>query len=172
MKDCSMEMNDFVAIGFLPKDNGKFVLEKGKEKVPLSYVTVSASFGPDILHEYVEFGKNYGANIVAFTVHTKIDPKHVERMYNRCLIEEICILGQIASEAGCDAMVSEGKVLKEEIIRDLPIRKLVTGIRLNPEDVGTQKRVTAVEELKNLKSYVDYAVISSKNVSKLHSSLA
>jgi len=37
MKDCSMELNDFVEIGFLPQDNGKFILEKGKEKIPLSY---------------------------------------------------------------------------------------------------------------------------------------
>ncbi len=33
MKEFSMQMNDFVAIGFLPKENNQFILEKGNEKV-------------------------------------------------------------------------------------------------------------------------------------------
>jgi leucyl-tRNA synthetase len=36
MKECSMKLNDFVEIGFMPKNN-QFILEKGNEKVPLSY---------------------------------------------------------------------------------------------------------------------------------------
>jgi orotidine-5'-phosphate decarboxylase len=152
-------------------DTGKRLIAKivEHEKIPLSYVTVSANFGPEILREYVETGRNYGVNIIAFTLHTKIGPKDVERMYNRSLADEIYVLGQIASEAGCDAMVCEGAMLKDERIRNLPIKILVTGIRLDPADVGTQKRVTAVEDLAKLKPYVDYAVISSKNVSNLGS---
>jgi len=152
-------------------DTGKRLIAKmvKKEKIPLRYVTVSANFGPQILKEYVEAGREYGVDIIAFTVHTKIAPEHVERMYNRSLADEIYILGQIASEAGCDAMVCEGAMLKDERIRGLPIKKLVTGIRLDPADAGTQKRVTAVEELTRLKPYVDYAVISSKNVNNFES---
>ncbi len=37
MKECSMELNDFVEIGFVPNDKNQFVLEKGNEKVPFSY---------------------------------------------------------------------------------------------------------------------------------------
>ncbi|MDI6798775.1 MAG: hypothetical protein QMD12_02145 [Candidatus Aenigmarchaeota archaeon] len=152
-------------------DTGKRLIAKivDHEKIPLSYVTVSANFGPEILKEYVEAGRAYGVKIIAFTVHTKIAPEYVERIYNRSLADEIYILGQIASEAGCDAMVCEGAMLKDQRIRSLPIKKLVTGIRLDPADVGTQKRVTAVEDLRNLKPHVDYAVISSKNVSNLES---
>ena len=37
IKKCSMKLNDFVEIGFLPQEDGTFLLEKGKEKVPFSY---------------------------------------------------------------------------------------------------------------------------------------
>ncbi|MBW2981636.1 leucine--tRNA ligase [Candidatus Woesearchaeota archaeon] len=37
MKDCSMKLNDFVEIGFIPNDKNQFILEKGKEQIPLSY---------------------------------------------------------------------------------------------------------------------------------------
>ncbi|MBW2978065.1 class I tRNA ligase family protein, partial [Candidatus Woesearchaeota archaeon] len=37
MKDCSMQLNDFVEIGFIPSENDQFILEKGNEKIPLSY---------------------------------------------------------------------------------------------------------------------------------------
>lgn len=152
-------------------DTGKRLITKivEQEKLPISYVTVSANFGPEILKEYVKVGRDYGVNIIAFTVHTKISPRYVEIMYNRSLADEIYVLGQISSEAGCDAMVCEGAMLRDERITSLPIKKLVTGIRLNPSDAGTQKRVTAVEELAKLKPSVDYAVISSKNVRDLES---
>lgn len=148
-------------------DTGKRLIAKivEHEKLPVSYVTVSANFGPEILREYVKAGRDYGVNIIAFTVHTKISPRDVERMYNRSLADEIYVLGQIASEAGCDAMVCEGAMLRDERIRNLSIKKLVTGIRLDPSDLGTQKRVTAVKELAELKPHVNYAVISSRNVS-------
>jgi len=37
MKDCSMQMNDFVEVGFVPSDDGDFMLDVNNVKVPLSY---------------------------------------------------------------------------------------------------------------------------------------
>jgi hypothetical protein len=53
-------------------------------------------------------------------------------------------------------------MLEDERIAGLPIKKLVTGIRINPKDLGTQKRVSSLEDVANVKRLTDYAVISSR----------
>jgi len=67
-----------------------------------------------------------------------------------------------AYEGGCHAIVLEGEKLKNERIRNLPLRKLVTGIRIDPTDRGTQSRVTALGDLAPIRQLVDYVVVSSK----------
>ena len=37
MKECSMKMNEFVEVGFVPNDKGEFILDVNNVKVPLSY---------------------------------------------------------------------------------------------------------------------------------------
>lgn len=150
-------------------DTGERIIDRLCRHLPIDYITVSANLGLNILKEYVRSGTERGVRIIASTVHTKTSPEDALRMYRQPLADAIYNLAQMASKAGCDAVVLEGAMLRDERIRNLPIKKLVTGIRLDPSDLGTQKRVTAVEELVKLKPCVDYAVISSKNVSNLRS---
>lgn len=158
-KYCSIFADKKISHG---ADTGRRIIERLKRLLPIDYVTVSANLGTDILREYVKIGNELGVKIIAWTIHTKTSPLDALRMYKQPLNDAIYNLTQTASEAGCDAAVMEAKMLEDERIRGLPIKKLVTGIRIEPSDKGTQQRVSSVEELKNLKSQVDYAVISSK----------
>jgi orotidine-5'-phosphate decarboxylase len=145
-------------------DTGERIIRNLIEEIPLQYVTVSAGLGTKILGEYVEAGKKYGVPIFAFTVHTKISPEDAQRIYKRPLNDVIYSMSEIAYESGCEAVVLEGDLLKEQRFMDLPIKKLVTGIRIDPEDKGTQSRVTSLETLAQVKPRVNYVVVSSKYV--------
>lgn len=148
-------------------DTGKRVIERLHQELPAEYVTVSANMGPKILKEYVEIGNEEGVKIIGWTVHTKTPPEDAERIYKQPLGDAIYSLAQIASEAGCDAAVMEAGMLKDERIRSLPIKKLVTGIRIDTNDKGAQQRVSSLEDVANVKRLTNYAVISSKYVSDL-----
>ena len=135
--------------------------------IPVKYVTVAASLGPKILGEYVKSAEHDGIYVIAFTAHTKIPEADVKRIYGRDNLDDVIYnLGEIACEAGCHAMVLEGERLKNEKIAKLPIKKLVTGIRIDASDRGTQSRVTSLNELSELKEKADYVVVSSRYVSK------
>ncbi|MFQ6054789.1 MAG: orotidine 5'-phosphate decarboxylase / HUMPS family protein [Methanosarcinales archaeon] len=141
---------------------GRRIIKRLLKHLPIDYVTVSANLGRGILKKYVEIGKQHEVNVIAWTIHTKTSPADAERMHKQSLSDAMFNFVQIASEAGCDAAVMEARMLQDKRIRKLPIKKLVTGIRIDPSNKGTQKRVSSVEELKNLKQHFDYAVISSR----------
>jgi orotidine-5'-phosphate decarboxylase len=147
-------------------DTGKLLMEALSFTLPdLSYVTVSASLGLDILRQYVEFCQKLGkgVKVIAFTAHTKMTPEDVKRVYGVDSVEEaVYRLGQIAVDAGCDAIVLEAAMLKVPRIAALRIKKLVTGIRIDPEDKGAQQRVTSISELAEMLPRVDYVVVSKR----------
>lgn len=165
-RGCSIFVDMKISHGY---DTGKRIIDRLCRYLPVDYVTVSAILGIGILREYVRTGNDRGIRIIAWTIHTKTSSEDALAIYKRPLADAIYNLSQIASDAGSDAVVIEGEMLRDQRIRSLPIKKLVTGIRLDPFDLGTQKRVTAAEELSKLKPYVDYAVISSKNVGNFES---
>lgn len=150
-------------------DTGERIIENLSKHLPVDFVTVSAALGTEILEKYVEIGKKFGIKIIAFTAHTKIHPDDVLRIYQRPVGDVIYNLAGIAADAGCDAVVLEGERLQEERIQKLPIKKLVTGIRIDSSDKGTQQRVTSLERLKENKEFVNYAVISSKYLTNFES---
>ncbi|MBI1979098.1 MAG: hypothetical protein HYS62_03515 [Candidatus Aenigmarchaeota archaeon] len=146
-------------------DTGERIIERIRRSLPVNYITVSAGLGSTILGEYVRYTNQHGINVIAFTAHTKIPPEEVSRIYaGEDLDDAIFNLGQVAYEGGCHAIVLEGERLNDQRIRGLPLRKLVTGIRIDPSDVGTQSRVTSLDTLSDLKQHVDYVVISSRYV--------
>ncbi len=146
-------------------DTAKRVMERVREGgLDIELVTMAASMGGEILHDFVEDNKKHGTGVVAFTVHTKIAQEEVQRMYGRSLEQQIAVFGAIAQEAGCAAMVCEGKMLEVPEIKALQIPKLVTGIRVDPKDAGSQRRVTKLEDLVRVIDGVEYVVISHKNV--------
>jgi orotidine-5'-phosphate decarboxylase len=161
-KGCSIFADMKISHGY---DTGERIIERLCKHLPVDYVTVSASLGVGMLREYVKTNSKRGIKTVAWTVHTKTSHEDALRVYGQPLADAIYNLARIASEASCDAVVLEGEMVLEEKIRNLPIKKLVTGIRLEPSDKGTQKRVTALETLANLKPFVNYTVISSRYVS-------
>jgi orotidine-5'-phosphate decarboxylase len=134
------------------------------ENIPnLSFVTVQASLGPKMLRGYVDFASKRNVEIIAVTAHTHMSEQAVNRVYNgRDLEDSIYSLAKIATDVGCHAVVLEGEMLKNFDIRNLPIKKLVTGIRLDVSDKGMQDRVTGLDDLSKLKEHLDYAVISSR----------
>lgn len=149
-------------------DTGQRIMVALKKDLgDVRYVTVSASLGSKILREYVSEAERLGMEIIAFTAHTKIPEQDVKRMYNRASLDDIIFnLSETACEAGCHAVVLEAGRLNDKRISSLPIKKLVTGIRINPVDKGTQSRVTTLEELRTLRHAVDYAVVSSRYLEK------
>lgn len=150
-------------------DTGERIIERltseGHGNLPIKYVTVSAGLGSEILRKYVDLGRSRGIDVIAFTVHTKIPAEEVTGMYaGENVNDAISNLGQVAYRGGCHAIVLEGDKLKDPRIRDLPLKKLVTGIRIDPTDRGSQSRVTALGDLQQVKDHVDYVVVSSKYV--------
>jgi len=141
---------------------GKRIIRRLLRDLSMNYVTVSATLGREILEEYVKFGNQHGLHTIAWTIHTKTSPADAERMYNQSLRDGMFNLVQMASDAGCHAAVMEAGMLRDERIKNLPIKKLVTGIRIDPSDKGEQKRVSSVEELADLIPHAHYAVISSR----------
>ena len=148
-------------------DTGERILDQLESYLPIRYVTVSANLGKIMLHKYVERGRRSGVDIVAWTVHTKTSQEDAERIYRQSINDAIFNLAQTATEAGCHAVVLEANMLEDERIRKLPIRKLVTGIRIEPSDKGSQQRVSSLEDAAAKKLEIDYAVISSRYISDL-----
>jgi orotidine-5'-phosphate decarboxylase len=143
-------------------DTGSRILKRLAEDLGPRYVTVSANLGHSILRKYVEEARKYGMDIIAWTVHTKTSPEDAQKMYKRPLNDVILNLAEMAWGAGCHAVVLEAGMLEDERIRELPIKKLVTGIRIDPSDKGSQKRVSSLEEVAKMKEAINYAVISSR----------
>jgi len=161
-KGCSIFADMKISHGY---DTGERIIDRLCKYLPVDYVTVSANLGAGILREYVKTSRKRGIKTIAWTVHTKTSSEDALRIYRQSLADAIYGLARIASEADCDAVVLEGEMLSEEKIRNLRIKKLVTGIRIEPSDKGTQKRVTTLETLAALKPLVNYTVISSRYVS-------
>ena len=127
------------------------------------FYTVSAGIGRTILKEYVETGRQLGIETIAFTAHTNMPPEDVKEVYGVNSVEEaIEHLGGIAADSGCHAMVLEADMLQSPAIRNLPLKKLVTGIRIDPQDKGQQSRVTSIESLLRNLEHIDYVVVSSR----------
>lgn len=145
-------------------DTGERIIRRITQKLPLRYVTVLAGLGSTILGEYVLTQNRQGIYVIAFTAHTKIPEGEVSRMYRGSLDDTIYNLSWEAHKAGCHAVVLEGDRLRNLGIRDIPIKKLVTGIRIDPSDRGTQSRVTSLGDLSYLKDHVDYVVVSSRYI--------
>ena len=132
-------------------------------RLPIRYVTVSAGLGAKILREYVRAAQEYAMDVIAFTAHTKIPESEARQMYNGENMDDVIFnLGSQAANAGCHAIVLEAERLRNERVRGLPLKKLVTGIRIDPKDAGSQSRVTKLGDLAELKDCVDYVVVSSK----------
>lgn len=151
-------------------DTGLRIIGRVNNTVPIDYVTVATDLDTTLLKEYAQIGNDLGIKIIGFTKHTKIPPEDVMRDHNKPLADVIYTRAQMASEAGLDAVVMEAPMLKDERIAKLPIKKLVTGIRIDPKDLGTQKRVSSLEDVANVKRLTDYAVVSSRyldNMEKL-----
>lgn len=149
-------------------DTGKRIIDRLLSQIPVDYITIAAGLGKTILREYVEIGYERDIDIIAFTAHTKIPEEEVRKMYRgQTLNNVIYNMGEIAYEAGCHAIVLEGSRLRSKKISSLPIRKLVTGVRINPEDKGTQSRVTSLSELAQIKDVANYVVVSSRYVRNL-----
>jgi len=146
-------------------DTGKRIIKRTKEFLPMDYVTVATDLGPQVLREYAQIGNELGVKIIGFTKHTKTSPEDIQRDHNKSLTDVIYTRALMASEAGLDAAVMEANMLKDERIAKLPIKKLVTGIRIDVQDAGTQKRVSSLEDVANVKPFTDYAVISSRYLS-------
>ncbi|MBI4154343.1 hypothetical protein HY501_03325 [Candidatus Woesearchaeota archaeon] len=143
------------------------ILAPENGNLPIKYVTVSAGLGPTILGKYVEFCTRRGIHVVAFTAHTKIPDAEACAMYSgNSLRDAIYNLSEGAARAGCHAAVMEGKQLKDPRIQGLRIKKLVTGIRIDPSDAGSQSRVTSLAELAEVKPYADLVVVSSRYLDK------
>jgi len=141
---------------------GKRIMRGVAEHLPFDYVTVSAVLGRDILKRYVEAAAEHDAGVIAWTVHTKTSPGDAMIIYRRSVSDVIYNLAQMSGEAGCAAAVMEAGRLEEERIRELPIRKLVTGIRIDPEDKGEQSRVSALGQLAQCRNDVAFVVVSSR----------
>jgi orotidine-5'-phosphate decarboxylase len=146
-------------------DTGRRIIERTKEFLPMEYVTVATDLGTGVLKEYANIGKELGVKIIGFTKHTKTSPEDVQRDHNKTLADVIYTRALMASEAGLDAAVMEANMLKDERIAKLPIKKLVTGIRIDVQDAGTQKRVSSLEDVANVKPFADYVVVSSRYLS-------
>jgi len=154
-------------------DTGERIIDQVDSHFPdLRFVTVAASLGPEILGQYVRYAKTRGRHrggvgVIAFTAHTKMPAEDVQRVFKaEDLNEAILRLGQVAVDAGCDAIVLEAERLKDQRIAKLPIKKLVTGIRIDPEDKGSQSRVTSLDQLSEVLKDVDYVVVSSRYLEK------
>lgn len=138
-----------------------------KEKLPLSYVTFSACMGSTILSEFAKISYQRNIKPIAFTAHTKIKEDEVKRMYgDRSLDDVIYNLASEAYYGNFHAVVCEAERLRDQRLKDLQLKKLVTGIRIDVSDRGTQSRITALDELSKLKQHVDYVVVSRKYVDK------
>jgi len=145
-------------------NTGYKIIEEIKKELPVDYVTVATQLGRKILGEYVERAKSDNIKIIGFTAHTKIPAEQIREIHNQEAESVIYTLGKIASESGCDAIVLEAGMLKNEKIRELPVKKLIAGIRTNIEERGVQARVTLLRDLQEVKEFVDYIVISSRYV--------
>ena len=137
--------------------------------LPIRYATAAAGLGPTILKKYVSGARERGIAVVAFTAHTKIPTNEALAMYAGSDMDDVIYnLGLAAADGGCDAMVLEGERLKADRIRGLPIKKLVTGIRVDISDLGEQNagRVTGLEELAEVVGGGHYVVVSSRYLDK------
>lgn len=141
---------------------GYRIIEEIKKVLPIDYVTVATQLGIAILSDYVRMAKKDNIKIIGFTAHTKISAEEIKKIHNQDTASTIYILGKIASESGCDAIVLDARALKSEKIAKLPVKKLVAGIRLRAEEKGTQARFTLLEDLLEVKKFVDYVLISSR----------
>ena len=133
-----------------------------KEISQVRYVTFAATMGSKMLREYAEISREFEIEPIAFTIHTHIPEYDVRDISGHSLTAAVYKLGSIAVDAGFHAIVLEGKLLENEKIRSLPIKKLVTGIRIDSDDPGEQARVTKLDDLAKVKDAVDYVVISSR----------
>lgn len=152
------------------KNTGFKIIEEVTKELPLDYVTVASTMGSTIMREYVSEAAKNNIKIIGFTVHTKIPKEDVRRVHGRDVSDAIYELAQIAHESGCDAIVCEGKMLEDPRITSLPIKKLVTGIRIDPADKGAQARATSLEQLRSVRPYLDYVVISERYLNPENSS--
>ncbi|MBI4162802.1 MAG: hypothetical protein HY513_03900 [Candidatus Aenigmarchaeota archaeon] len=147
-------------------DTGERIVERvirPPSVLPVSQITVMAGLGPTILKKYAKLLHDCGIEAVAFTAHTKIPAEEARKMYRGETMDDVIYnLGQVAVEGGFDAMVLEAERLKDPRIYGLPIKKLVTGIRIDTTDRGSQSRVTGLGELAEVKDNVNYVVVSSR----------
>lgn len=167
-KEKGCEIFADLKIGHGPS-TGKRIIDRVNKFLPIDYFTVSAILGDEVLKDYVRIGNEYGAKVIAWTVHTKTSPEAAYKMLKQSIADAVYNFASVAAEAGCDAVVLEGERLKEERVRNLPIKKLVTGIRIKRKERGEQRRVTTFDELAKLKPYVNYVVISHRYVDDLES---
>ena len=145
-------------------NTGYKIIEEIKKGLPIDYVTVATQLGRKILEEYVQKAKSDNIKIIGFTAHTKIPAEQIREIHNQKAASIIYTLGKIASASGCDAIVLEASMLKNEKIRELPVKKLIAGIRMSIEERDVQARVTLLRDLQEVKEFVDYVIISSRYV--------
>ena len=134
--------------------------------LPVSYFTIAAPMGEHMMKQHVKFAHELGMEVLAATAHTHMPPEDVESTYHVDCNEAVHSLGLNALEAGCDGMVLDGAALRKTNIQGIPLKKLVTGIRIRPEERRRQSRITLLDDAKELKEYIDYAVISSGYLDK------
>ena len=144
-------------------NRGYKIVKEVISDLPLDYITVSASLMKKNLRCYVEKGKEDGIKVIGFTIHTKIPEDEAKTLYGKTVSQVIYELGKISEESGCDAITTDVKALEESKgLRNLKIKKLIPGVRINPSDKDYQARVSPMGKVKELKDYIHYVVMSER----------
>lgn len=134
--------------------------------LPVSYATIAASMGAHMMRKHVKYAHKYGVEVLAATAHTHMPADDVQAVYNRECADAVYFLSYMAFQAGCDGIVVDGAALRNPSLQDIPVKKLVTGIRIMPEERRRQSRVTLLDEARELKEHIDYVVVSSGYLDK------
>ncbi len=144
-------------------NTGYKIVKEVISELPLDYITVSASLMEKNLRGYVEKGKEDGIKVIGFTIHTKIPENEAKALYGKSISQIIYELGKISERSGCDAITTDVKALEEsEELRNLKIKKLIPGVRINPSDKDYQARVSPMEKVKELEDEIHYVVMSKR----------
>lgn len=144
---------------------GRNMLERIKEygRLDFKYFTLSSALlSREDLKKYSYYAKENGMESIAFTAPTYTPKEDIMKTFNAADVDAVIFaLGEAAVAGGCDAIVLEAESLRNEKIRGLPLKKLVTGTRLNASEKGEQSRISLVSEMKELKKHINYVVVSS-----------
>lgn len=139
---------------------GYKTVQEIEKQLKIDYFTVATHLGKKILSEYVKKAEEDKLKVIGFTAHTKISEQEIMQVHNNSLENTVYLLGKIAVESNCHAMVLDAASLQNPKIQSLPIKKLVPGLRLEKGEEGEQARASLLQ--KTDFSKIDFALISSR----------